>query len=958
MVHYAGREMSHTRHFLGWDEPVLDLAVRFLARGWAGGPLDLSTVLAVVPTRQAGRRLRQHLAVFAGSRGTGVLPPRTVPPEVLLIKQSVRARPASRMEMLAVLAYVLRRTDVEQSAPNLLPAPPRRRDGGWAAGVARQFVELRYLLADAGLTFRDVLGRVGEGFEDLARWEELARLEDEYLDRLHELGLEDRAVAARCAVVSPDVVEGVERVVVLPVPDPVPLALKALEALAQHLPVDVCVHAPAELADLFDEWGRPTTAAWLTREVALADRDIRLVAKPEDQAREAAARVNAGHHPSDVAIGVPDATIIPHLQRILSRSGIRSHDPSGKRVPGHSMAHLLTCLVRLAVTDAYEPLSALLRNPDFLDYASGRWEGERPLDAHALLTAVDTLQNDHLPTTFSAFRRWAQRTAERPAASGDDLRGVRQASFVCECVADLLAVVADAQDGLGLQAVLRSVYEHRRLSATNVDDREFAEAASVVSEQLALVVDSPVRDLHGTLGDRLEMALESVAAARYYPPQADSPDVDLEGWLELHWNDAPHLVLTGLNENVVPQSVVGHPFLPDSLRRGLGLMHNDQRFARDIYLLSAMTESRRAEGGVLALLGKTTEEGDALRPSRLLFRCPVSALPARATALFGEVRDSRVRTPKVLAWKLSPPARPPLDHLSVTAFRDYLQCPFRFYLRRVLNMGALDDRKTEMDALDFGNICHACLESFARDGDLRDSDDADRIAGFLVDQAERRVTSQFGRGLPATLLIQLDAMKQRLAHVARVQAERRAAGWTIDPEYIERQLGEPGKGVLRHGLWIRGKVDRVDRHPDLGVCVIDYKTSDKARPPDTEHISAAGPSAPAFALLPSDGKPRQWRDLQLPLYLLLLRDELGDGAQCAYFAIPKAVSETGVRSWAPDPDVLASAERCAEGIIDHVRNGVFWPPAERVPYDDFESLFSGSATESVDGRLLSGGTAP
>ena len=947
--------MSRTRHFLGWDEPVLDLAVRFLAGGWTDGPLDLSAVLAVVPTRQAGRRLRQHLAAFADSRGTGVLPPRTVPPEVLLARRSTAARPASRVEMLAVLAYVLRCTDVKQATPNLLPAPPPQRDVGWATGVARQLVELRYLLADAGLTFRDILGRVDEGFEDLARWEELARLEDDYLDGLRELGLEDRAVAARHAVVSPDVPEGVERVVVLAVPDPVPLALTALEALAQRLPLDVCVHAPEELADLFDEWGRPITGPWLGREIGLADRDIRLVAKPEDQAREAAARVGVELHPSDVAVGVPDATVTPHLQRVLNGKRIRSHDPSGKRVAGHSMAHLLTNLVRLVVTDAYEPLSALLRNPDFLDYAAGRWQRAGPLDVSALLTAVDALQNDHLPATYSAVRSWADHAAERSASLGEDVRGVREAAFACGCVADLVAVVADAHGGLGLRAVLRAVYEHRRLSTTDPGDREFAEVAAVVSEQLALVADSPVGDLYGTVGDRLEMALESVAAARYYPPQTDSPDIDLEGWLELHWNDAPHLVLTGLNENVVPQSVVGHPFLPDSLRKRLGLMHNDQRFARDVYLLSAMTEPRRADGSVTALLGKTTEEGDALRPSRLLFRCPVEVLPARATALFGEVRDSRVRTPRTLAWKLRPPARPAPDHLSVTAFRDYLRCPFRFYLRRVLNMDSLDDRKTEMDALDFGNICHACLESFARDDDLRDSADAERIAGFLLDQAEQRVDAQFGPGLPAPLLIQLDSMKQRLAHVARVEADRRAAGWTIDPEYIERHLGEPGKGVLRHGLWIRGKVDRVDRHLDHGVSVIDYKTSDKARQPEAEHIAAAGPSAPDFALLPVDGRPQQWRDLQLPLYLLLLREELGDDVQCAYFAIPKAVSETGVLTWRPAPDMLASADRCARGVVDGIRNGVFWPPAERVRYDDFESLFSGSADESVDGRSLTGG---
>ena len=52
--------MTLKLEFWGWDKPVLELAVATLAaRGSAavGTPLDLSRLLVVVPTRQAGRRL-------------------------------------------------------------------------------------------------------------------------------------------------------------------------------------------------------------------------------------------------------------------------------------------------------------------------------------------------------------------------------------------------------------------------------------------------------------------------------------------------------------------------------------------------------------------------------------------------------------------------------------------------------------------------------------------------------------------------------------------------------------------------------------------------------------------------------------------------------------------------------------------------------------------------------------
>jgi predicted signal transduction protein with EAL and GGDEF domain len=60
------------RHFLPWATPLLPQAVAWLAREWSGaGPLNLSSWLVVVPTRQAGRRLREALAKLAARKGSG-----------------------------------------------------------------------------------------------------------------------------------------------------------------------------------------------------------------------------------------------------------------------------------------------------------------------------------------------------------------------------------------------------------------------------------------------------------------------------------------------------------------------------------------------------------------------------------------------------------------------------------------------------------------------------------------------------------------------------------------------------------------------------------------------------------------------------------------------------------------------------------------------------------------------
>ena len=55
-----------------------------------------------------------------------------------------------------------------------------------------------------------------------------------------------------------------------------------------------------------------------------------------------------------------------------------------------------------------------------------------------------------------------------------------------------------------------------------------------------------------------------------------------------------------------------------------------------------------------------------------------------------------------------------------------------------------------------------------------------------------------------------------------IKAAERAAGWrTVQVEWAFRVPLGP--------LELRGKIDRIDRHPDGRVRVIDYKTGDTAR---------------------------------------------------------------------------------------------------------------------------------
>ena len=279
------------RHFLNWQRPVAELAAEFLLAGVNGRPLDLSRVMVVVPTRQAARRLRERLALAARAQGTMVLSPLIVQPEYFT---RPRQHAASRAASLAALAVVLESLDYA-AYDHVFPAHAVRqaRRFSWRLETAALFIDLRSMLAENGLTVAQAAERLQAAGTlpepEPERWQQLARLETAFTAALQARGLEDPGTAQFQAVAAPALPGQVQRLVLMAVPDPVPLAVLAWSALdRQGLPLDVCVHAPPADAAFFDGWGRPLADNWTTRAIDLPDACIHLVPKPPDQAALAA----------------------------------------------------------------------------------------------------------------------------------------------------------------------------------------------------------------------------------------------------------------------------------------------------------------------------------------------------------------------------------------------------------------------------------------------------------------------------------------------------------------------------------------------------------------------------------------------------------------------------------------------------------------------------------------------
>jgi ATP-dependent helicase/nuclease subunit B len=516
-------------------------------------------------------------------------------------------------------------------------------------------------------------------------------------------------------------------------------------------------------------------------------------------------------------------------------------------------------------------------------------------------------------------------------------------------VEELHARLSTGDFATSAAATLSTVFAARHLDLTRETDVRLAAAATAWTDLVRECGAAGARFNRLTNAEWWDLALRLYGDG-FVTEEKTVHALELQGWLELLWEDAPHLVVAGLNDGRVPDAVVGDAFLPETLRVRLGLKTNAARFARDAYILQAVSACRAR---VDCLFGKTSAAGDPLRPSRLLLRCKDEELPERIEFLFRAPPVARPNLPWRRAWRLSPRVVASPPRIRVTALRDYLQCPFRFYLRHGLRMEPIDPEKSELDALDFGSLCHAALERLGTQSVLRDCTDATLLRDAMWSEFDRAVRERFGSKLTLPLLIQCESARQRLAKAAEVQARERAGGWVI--EAVEKPFT-----IEIGGMVVSGKVDRVERHADSGARrVLDYKTSDTAITPAMAHFGRPRPgevAPPEWASIAIDDKLRVWADLQLPLYLHALSLETPGVWSAGYFNLPKAVGETGIALWEDySIDLQAAALRCAEGVCAAIRDGEFWPPNEtvRAEYDPFASLFHHGVAASIEWKKIS-----
>lgn len=957
--------------FLGWDAPLLPRAVAWLQSRFAKDEsFDLSGLLCVLPAAGSAKRFDQLLRATATRLDLSYRPPPIITVGQLAERLYRPGLPvALELEQTLAWARSLRSKHADELAPLLPTIPPAEPIGPWLelAGTLRRLHEE---LSSSQLTFGEVV-EVAETESEQRRWKQLAELFSSYQSELAEAELADPYTARREAV-HQDRCSCDRTIVLIGTSDLSDALIAMLRSLDSEL--ISLVAAPANAMSRFDEFGCVDTDGWMNHHLPIKDRHLLGAGDVADQATavaEVLAEYSDRYSAGEVTLGVTDESQVGPLEFELRGCDVITHRHLGWTLKETAVGRLLDLTAVYLQRGTWQSLAALVRHADVHRQVTRHFEASNPSEAEKAddaatgpdpscwMTQLDRLMAEHYPV------RVADRLPRMPREA------YPLAAAVGQWVERWLSVFSSPDQSIAAWSKvvgqwLGELYEQptvdRPTESISPDDSPTIPVAGTSPDadqpvatrtQASLAAAARLLDRFSDLNRRLDLnvsgqsAIEMLAGrladVRIFDPP-DPQSVPVRGWLDLSLDDSPALVVMGLNHPFVPGAVTSDPFLPGALRTRLRMADNDRRFTRDLYAMHLMMTSRRDTRFVV---GRTAADQSPTPPSRLLAAAPSEDAARRIRTLLGGRRESVVVRHR---WDIGdnesrlPIPKLPLDDdaksievMSVTAFRDYLMCPYRFYLRHVLKLKPLDDSSGELAANQFGDLVHGALERFGESEDCGESSRS-KIESLLIGHLHDYAADHYGDSVSSAVTLQIAQAERRLRAVASHQAQRVADGWEIYAS--EASVGErQGACIEIDGkrMGLRGRFDRIDHHRDTGRwAILDYKTH--GHKPEKKHLRKTREGV-------------EWIDLQLPLYRLMV-PYLGIDAdpvdvQLGYFNVSEKEEETGIHIANFSEALLQQAEQLIHKCILGIWAGDFEPTHDRVPFDDYGVILQAGVTSGM-----------
>lgn len=886
------------RVFLGTDTDALNSAAdRILGspekpsefHKTDSGPVDLRNLVVVVPGRRVRRRLLQLLLEKARLQNRGLLPPRITTPghleqtvaapgdpiataleDRIAWLQALRTSSSDILAMIGLDAKTLK-------APALLP-------------LAKLLSRLCSDLRRDGITLGTAAELAASQDPQAAlRLRAVESIETKRSAKLQRLGLADGDTFS-----APPTSEDLQVILIGILEMPV----RMRQWLDQHCQTEAWIDADPAASELYDDSGCPIPEQWEGREcpqptdLIVSDDPRSLTAALLDQIHQCSAVESI----DDVTIGLVDPDLTPWLVEGFHRSQIPLHIAAGSPHCETSCGRLLADLRTAVETLSSRAVAALARHPA-IHRALPRNEDTkgRVLDPIESIDRWSTRRqpvlatDTHAPTAIQHICK-----AIEPLRT-DECDCSTRIEQLLQCLKDLVGVDDRGQPALPEQGLENLVKAAEKLSGIGYRDDDPLSGLDVVSLLIDLLEETPV------------------------PDRLENSGIDVLGWLELPFDGAPVLLLTGPSEGRLSPAPAGDPLLPHGVREELEMSGPRQRSARDAHILQTLLDGRRK---TMVAMCARDGDGNPSLPSRLLLQGP-EGIDRLAHFLDKTKRDAfhlpeggtEITSPESLGPPLGVLLPPPTT-IAVTAFADWLQDPVLFQMNRILRHRDCHDRDRQLNPADFGIMIHKVLEQFGKDPQLRDLSEEDEIREALHRLLDRYRKERIANPSRSAVLVQLEQARVRLDAWATVQAEQRALGWrlvaaevSLDPDHCRIVVPEGEIGVS-------GRIDRIDYHEqDRRWRLLDYKTGDQGHPPEKDHRRGRKKDE------------KNWIKLQLPLYRMFADQLEVDGvrissdSEVGFFLLPASPGQTRIEIAGWDADDLESAREQTEQAVAAILTG-------------------------------------
>jgi ATP-dependent helicase/nuclease subunit B len=579
---------------------------------------------------------------------------------------------------------------------------------------------------------------------------------------------------------------------------------------------------------------------WRQQQAALADAFADVAVIEASNEREEALTIaialklalsGDGDTKTQAALVTPDRNLARRVTAELKRFGIEADDSAG--TPLISSHH--GALVRLLLESILKPgdpvaLIGLLKHPlirlgrsrEALEGAVNRLElltmrGKTTLANPAQLTPV--ILQAIIELQESRYRKqWQEHLLFL-----DNLEELKQLGAKIEQSVEPLAALLAAPDGRSSARFPLNQWAEatgRVLEAFCSDESGSLESLWACDAGLALA--NLLRDLIDT-GDTLDadgpqwidVMTALIAGIGIKPKSIDHPRVMIWGTLEARLQSVDTLILGGLNEGVWPGQTANNPFLSRAMKTEIGMEPPERRIGQSAHDFVMGLGTRK-----LILTRASRQGGAPSVASRFLQRLISVAGEDIAAAMvergnFYRSIANRIDAGQDQPFSPRPEPKPAAElqpkRYSFSEAGKLRRDPYAIYAQRVLKLDPMEPFNQDPGALERGNIYHAIVEHFVREGN------DPRAANAFVAMQEIAQEVFDHAALPA----HIDAIwRPRFMDMAReflaYEAERRPRVDKIHVE-VDARMEMPE-------ITVSGRADRIDILKDGTAEIIDYKT--------------------------------------------------------------------------------------------------------------------------------------